>query len=96
MQHIKDNGATNDLSYSESLVLEGHPTHPLTKTKLPLTTEEIRRYAPEFEKIIPLHIMLVSSSHIITTSMENDEQYIVNQVIPELKINYKLFLNHSI
>lgn len=92
LQHIKDNGATNDLSYSESLVLEGHPTHPLTRTKLPLTTEEIRRYAPEFEKIIPLHIMLVSSSHIITTSMENDEQYIVNQVIPELKDNLQAFL----
>lgn len=92
LQHIKDNGATNDLSYSESIVLEGHPTHPLTKTKLPLTTEEIRRYAPEFEKIIPLHIMLVSSSHIITTSMENDEQYIVNQVIPELKDKLQAFL----
>lgn len=92
LQHIKDNGTTNDLSYSESLVLEGHPTHPLTKTKLPLTSEEIRRYAPEFEKIIPLHIMLVSSSYIITTSMENDEQYIVNQVIPELKDKLQAFL----
>lgn len=92
LQHIKDNGNTNDLSYSESLVLEGHPTHPLTKTKLPLTSEEIRRYAPEFEKIIPLHIMLVSSSHIRTTSMENDEQYIVNQVIPELKDKLQSFL----
>ncbi|WP_353418898.1 IucA/IucC family protein [Staphylococcus warneri] len=92
LQHIKDNGTTNDLSYSESLVLEGHPTHPLTKTKLPLTSEEIRRYAPEFEKIIPLHIMLVSSSHIRTTSMENDEQYILNQVIPELKDKLQSFL----
>ncbi|MBC3132660.1 IucA/IucC family protein [Staphylococcus warneri] len=92
LQHIKDNGTINDLSYSESLVLEGHPTHPLTKTKLPLTSEEIRRYAPEFEKIIPLHIMLVSSSHIRTTSMENDEQYIVNQVIPELKDKLQSFL----
>ncbi|SUN00250.1 IucA/IucC family protein [Staphylococcus warneri] len=92
LQHIKDNGTTNDLSYSESLVLEGHPTHTLTKTKLPLTSEEIRRYAPEFEKIIPLHIMLVSSSHIRTTSMENDEQYIVNQVIPELKDKLQSFL----
>lgn len=92
LQHIKDNGTINDLSYSEILVLEGHPTHPLTKTKLPLTSEEIRRYAPEFEKIIPLHIMLVSSSHIRTTSMENDEQYIVNQVIPELKDKLQSFL----
>ena len=36
--------------------------------------------------------MLVSSSHIITTSMENDEQYIVNQVIPELKDKLQAFL----
>ncbi|AGZ24919.1 MULTISPECIES: IucA/IucC family protein [Staphylococcus] len=92
LQHIKDNGITNDLSYSESLVLEGHPTHPLTKTKLPLTLEEIRCYAPEFEKIIPLHIMLVSASHMMTTSMENDEQYIVNQIIPELKDKLQSFL----
>lgn len=92
LQHIKDNGITNDLSYSESLVLEGHPTHPLTKTKLPLTLEEIRCYAPEFEKIIPLHIMLVSASHMMTPSMENDEQYIVNQIIPELKDKLQSFL----
>lgn len=65
MQHIKDNGATNDLSYSESLVLEGHPTHPLTKTKLPLTTEEIRRYAPEFEKLF--HYILCSFHHHISS-----------------------------
>ena len=41
---------TDDLSYSESLVIEGHPTHPLTKTKLPLSTNELKLYAPEFEK----------------------------------------------
>lgn len=31
LQHLQDSGMTDDLSYSESLVIEGHPTHPLTK-----------------------------------------------------------------
>ena len=51
LQHLNANDTTDDLSYSESLVIEGHPTHPLTKTKLPLTKDEIRRYSPEFEKL---------------------------------------------
>lgn len=93
LQHLKANDTTDDLSYSESLVIEGHPTHPLTKTKLPLTKDEIRRYSPEFEKIIPLHIMLVSSSEMVTTSMEGDDQFIINNVIPELKDKIQHFLN---
>lgn len=48
---MKENNGVNDLIYSESLVEEGHPTHPLTKTKLPLTKEEVKLYAPEFEKL---------------------------------------------
>lgn len=93
LQHLNANDTTDDLSYSESLVIEGHPTHPLTKTKLPLTKDEIRRYSPEFEKIIPLHIMLVSSSEMVTTSMEGDDQFIINNVIPELKDKIQHFLN---
>src|SRR5699024_7458463 len=58
LQHMKEDNGINDLSYSESLVIEGHPTHPLTKTKLPLTNEEIKLYAPEFEKTIALKVML--------------------------------------
>ncbi|MCD9066937.1 siderophore synthetase [Staphylococcus pasteuri] len=93
LQHLNANDTTDDLSYSESLVIEGHPTHPLTKTKLPLTKDEVRRYSPEFEKIIPLHIMLVSSSEMVTTSMEGDDQFIINNVIPELKDKIQHFLN---
>ncbi len=93
LQHLNVNDTTDDLSYSESLVIEGHPTHPLTKTKLPLTKDEVRRYSPEFEKIIPLHIMLVSSSEMVTTSMEGDDQFIINNVIPELKDKIQHFLN---
>ena len=62
---MKDSDKTDDLTYSESLVPEGHPTHPLTKTKLPLTMEEVRAYAPEFEKEIPLQIMMIEKDHVV-------------------------------
>ena len=58
LQHLQDSGITDDLSYSESLVIEGHPTS-FNKTKLPLSTNELKLYAPEFEKVIPLNIMLI-------------------------------------
>ncbi len=59
------------LTYSESLVPEGHPTHPLTKTKLPLTMkEEVRAYAPEFEKEIPLQIMMIEKDHVVCTAVD--------------------------
>ncbi|WP_044466817.1 IucA/IucC family protein [Staphylococcus caprae] len=92
LQHLQENGIADDLSYSESLIVEGHPTHPLTKTKLPLTTNELKAYAPEFEKVIPLNIMLIEKNHIVTTSMENDAQYILNKVIPEYRSQLSTFL----
>ncbi|MBA1353488.1 siderophore synthetase [Staphylococcus cohnii] len=93
LQHMKEDNDVNDLIYSESLVVEGHPTHPLTKTKLPLTNEEVKLYAPEFEKIIPLKIMLIHKQFCMATAMEDDEQYIINQVIPEYKVKIKAFLD---
>ncbi|WP_165842350.1 IucA/IucC family protein [Paenibacillus xerothermodurans] len=47
----------DELVYSESLAIEGHPLHPLTKTKWGLSKPEVRRYAPEFEQ--PLHVRTV-------------------------------------
>lgn len=92
LQHLQDSGMIDDLSYSESLIVEGHPTHPLTKTKLPLNKNELKAYAPEFEKVIPLKIMLIEKNHIVTTSMEDDEQYILNRVIPEYRHQLNSFL----
>ena len=92
IQHMTDSGQMNDLSYSESLVVEGHPTHPLSKTKLPLTEDEVKRYAPEFEKIIPLKVMLIHKDDSVTTSMENDEQFILDFIIPEYRYKLKAFL----
>src|SRR5699024_400331 len=93
LQHMTDNNDVNDLIYSVSLVVDGHPTYPLTKTKLSLKNKEVKLYAPEFEKTIPLKIMLVHKQFCIATAMEDDEQYIINQVIPEYKVKIKAFLD---
>ncbi|CAM4066750.1 siderophore synthetase [Staphylococcus schweitzeri] len=92
LQHIKDSGMTDDLTYSESLVPEGHPTHPLTKTKLPLTMEDVRAYAPEFEKEIPLKIMMIEKDYVVCTSMNGDDQFIIDEVIPEYHNQIRVFL----
>lgn len=92
LQHAQESGMIDDLSYSESLIIEGHPTHPLTKTKLPLNKEELKAYAPEFEKIIALKIMLIEKSHIVCTSMEDDNQFILNHVVPEYRNQISAFL----
>ncbi|WP_437272527.1 IucA/IucC family protein [Staphylococcus succinus] len=93
LQHMTDSGQMDDLSYSESLVVEGHPTHPLSKTKLPLTNDEVKKYAPEFEKIIPLKVMLIHENNCVTTSMEDDAQYILDYIIPEYRYKLKAFLD---
>lgn len=92
LQHITAESDMNDLSYSESLVLEGHPTHPLSKTKLPLTQEEMKKYAPEFEKVIPLKLMLIHNDKAVPTTMEDDEHFILDSVLPEYKYRLKAFL----
>lgn len=49
----------DELIYSESLAVEGHPLHPLTKTKWGLSELEVKRYAPEFEQSFALRAVLV-------------------------------------
>ncbi|MDQ8603352.1 staphyloferrin A synthetase SfaB [Staphylococcus sp. FR179] len=92
LQHVKDSDKTDDLTYSESLVPEGHPTHPLTKTKLPLTMEEVRAYAPEFEKEIPLQIMMIEKDHVVCTAMDGNDQFIIDEIIPEYYNQIRVFL----
>ncbi|WP_436862414.1 IucA/IucC family protein [Staphylococcus caeli] len=92
LQHMEDSDHINDLSYSESLVVEGHPTHPLSKTKLPLTTDEVKRYAPEFEKIISLQLMLIHKNDCVVTSMEGDDAYMLDTVLPEYRYKLKAYL----
>lgn len=89
MSHMNALGEMDDLLYSESLVVEGHPTHPLSKTKLPLTNEEVMRYAPEFEQIIPLKVMLLRKEDAVTTSASSDPDFILNEVLKDDKAQLK-------
>lgn len=91
LQHLSDSNEINDLLYSESLVLEGHPTHPLTKTKLPLTMDEVKMYSPEFEKVIPLKIMLLHKDCAQATSIDATEDFILREVIPEYQIRLRKY-----
>ncbi|MDQ7176636.1 siderophore synthetase, partial [Staphylococcus chromogenes] len=45
LNHINDDSDFSALGYTEGMVWNGHPSHPLTKTKLPLTVDEIQKYA---------------------------------------------------
>lgn len=94
LQHLNKHGYSDDLSYSESLVVEGHPTHPLTKTKLPLTMEEVAKYSPEFEKEIPLEIMLIEQQYIQSTAINDEQQYILNHVIPEYYNKLRVYMKN--
>ena len=91
LQHLSDSNDINDLLYSESLVLEGHPTHPLTKTKLPLTMDEVKMYSPEFEKVIPLKIMLLQKDCAQATSIDGTEDFILREVIPEYQLRLRKY-----
>ncbi|MEL0539390.1 IucA/IucC family protein [Staphylococcus debuckii] len=92
MQHMSALDEMNDLLYSESLAVEGHPTHPLSKTKLPLSNEEVERYAPEFEKVIPLKVMLIRKEDAIATSASLDPDFMLNEVLRDEKQRLKHFV----
>lgn len=85
---VEKNNDIDDVLYSESLIFEGHPTHPLTKTKLPLSMEEVRTYSPEFEKIINLKVMLIHNEYVNVTTILDHSQFILNEVILNILMNY--------
>ena len=93
LEKLKKNNDIDDVLYSESLIFEGHPTHPLTKTKLPLSMEEVRTYSPEFEKIINLKVMLIHNEYVNVTTILDHSQFILNEVIPEYIDELHTFMN---
>lgn len=93
LEKLKKNNDIDDVLYSESLIFEGHPTHPLTKTKLPLSMEEVRTYSPEFEKIINLKVMLIHNEYVTVTTILDHSQFILNEVIPEYIDELHTFMN---
>ncbi len=85
LNHINDDSDFSALGYTEGMVWDGHPSHPLTKTKLPLTVDEIQKYAPEFMKVIPLKIVLVHQSILKFTSMTDQEDFVLSEIIPDME-----------
>lgn len=92
---LKKDNDIDDVLYSESLIFEGHPTHPLTKTKLPLSMEEVKAYSPEFEKIINLKVMLLHNDYVTITTIFDDSQFILNEIIPEYREQLQTFTKDS-
>lgn len=93
LEKLKKDNDIDDVLYSESLIFEGHPTHPLTKTKLPLSMEEVRTYSPEFEKIINLKVMLIHNEYVNVTTILDHSQFILNEIIPEYLDELHTFMN---
>ncbi|ARJ50330.1 IucA/IucC family protein [Staphylococcus lutrae] len=85
LNHMADETSFSVLGYSEGMIWEGHPSHPLTKTKLPLTVDEIRQYAPEFMKVIPLKILLVRQSLLKSTTMTGEDDFVLRKMFPDIE-----------
>lgn len=83
LNHMNGDESFSVLGYTEGMIWEGHPSHPLTKTKLPLTEAEIQQYAPEFMKIIPLKIVLVRKGLLKSTTMTGEEDFVLKKMFPD-------------
>ncbi|MEJ7541261.1 IucA/IucC family protein [Staphylococcus intermedius] len=83
LNHMNGDESFSVLGYTEGMVWEGHPSHPLTKTKLPLNTEEIQQFAPEFMKVIPLKMVLVRKTLLKSTSMTGEVDFVLKKMFPD-------------
>ncbi|PHA01886.1 IucA/IucC [Bacillus pseudomycoides] len=82
-EELKQYMSFDELLYIESLVIEGHPLHPSTKTKLGLSKEEVKRYAPEFEQVVPLYVLLVHKDVTVVTG-DSFEKPVLYENLPDL------------
>ncbi|SFI95317.1 IucA/IucC family protein [Thermoflavimicrobium dichotomicum] len=67
LQWMKKEKGLDECLYSESLIIEGHPLHPGTKTKLGLSVQEVQQYAPEFAQVVPLKLILIPKEQVEVT-----------------------------
>jgi siderophore synthetase component len=56
-----------DLADGEQLVVDGHPLHPCCRTRIGLTTADVRRYAPEHHPTVDLVVARVPADRWHTT-----------------------------
>jgi staphyloferrin A synthase len=56
-----------DLPAVEQCVVDGHPLHPLCRTRLGMSRAEVRAYAPEHRPIVDLHVHAVPDERWLST-----------------------------
>jgi len=61
--------------FFEQWVTQGHPYHPCSKTKLGLSSEEVKQYSPEFHQQTNIYIAAIHHDVIHIESMNNDPHY---------------------
>jgi siderophore synthetase component len=57
----------DSLTYLEQSIVDGHPLHPLCRTRMGLSAEENRAYGPEFRPVVTLAIVDVPPVAWLTT-----------------------------
>ncbi|OEH91748.1 IucA/IucC family protein [Bacillus solimangrovi] len=85
IEQMKSIKSFDELTYSESMVVEGHPLHPSTKVKRGLSEQEVKQYAPEFEHEIPLLIVLVRRKFVQETTVTFGEAPLLFKLNPTLE-----------
>ena len=60
-------GRPDALAYLEQSIVDGHPLHPLCRTRMGMNEQDIRRYAPEFRPIVDLTVVDVPPERWLTT-----------------------------
>jgi siderophore synthetase component len=70
-QPVPDRGrpaiARYDLAGLEQCVVDGHPVHPLCRTRLGMSADEVRAYAPEYRPTVALRVYAVPERDWYTT-----------------------------
>jgi staphyloferrin A synthase len=56
-----------DLAGLEQCVVDGHPVHPLCRTRLGMSADEVRAYAPEYRPTVALRVYAVPERDWLTT-----------------------------
>jgi staphyloferrin A synthase len=56
-----------DLATVEQSIVDGHPLHPLCRTRLGMSPGEVLRYAPEHRPVVDLHVYAVPEDRWLTT-----------------------------
>jgi siderophore synthetase component len=60
-------GRPDALAYLEQSIIDGHPLHPLCRTRIGLSRDDVRRFAPEFRAVVDLVLVDVPPDRWLST-----------------------------